>query len=101
MTATPSLAANSFLPPLAAADFIRAKGFPTTKRTLAKLRCVGGGPAFRRFGRRIVYEREELINWIERRLSPKCLSTSDTNAVLRSPKFSQGLHHVSDMRGAL
>lgn len=45
-------------------------------RTLAKLRCVGGGPSFRRFGRRIVYERGELARWARSRLSPSFTSTS-------------------------
>lgn len=70
-----------FLPPPAASQFLAKFGVRAAIPTLAKLRCVGEGPAFRRYGRRIVYERLELIRWIEARLSPACLSTSDHSQV--------------------
>jgi hypothetical protein len=69
------------LPPPAASQFLAKWGVRAATPTLAKLRCVGGGPAFHRYGRRIVYERLELIRWIEARLSPARVSTSDRNEV--------------------
>jgi hypothetical protein len=69
------------LPPPAASQFLAKFGVRAATPTLAKLRCTGGGPAFRRYGRRIVYERLELIRWIEARLSPTRLSTSDHREV--------------------
>ena len=32
-------------------------------RTLESMRVRGGGPVFRRHGRRVVYSREDLIAW--------------------------------------
>ncbi|ATQ68731.1 MULTISPECIES: helix-turn-helix domain-containing protein [Methylosinus] len=52
----------------------------STPRTLVKLRCIGGGPAFRRIGRAVVYERDALDRWAQARLSRPMSSTSDTEA---------------------
>ena len=43
-------------------------------RTLEKWRHVGGGPPFRQHGRRVAYNRAELLAWSESR---RRLSTSD------------------------
>ena len=43
---------------------------------LKKLRCIGGGPAFRRWGRSIVYEAGPLDVWALARLSAPMSSTS-------------------------
>jgi predicted DNA-binding transcriptional regulator AlpA len=46
------------------------------KATLVKLRCVGGGPQFRRLGRAVIYERADLEAWV--RTHGKQRSTSDS-----------------------
>ena len=43
-------------------------------RTLEKQRVVGGGPKFRKFGRRVVYAMEDLESWASAR---SCDTTSD------------------------
>lgn len=43
-------------------------------RALEKLRVVGGGPPFRKFGRRVLYRMDELEDWAAKR---KCDSMSD------------------------
>ena len=43
-------------------------------RTLEKMRVVGGGPRFRKFGRRVFYAFPDLEDWAARRI---CDSTSD------------------------
>jgi hypothetical protein len=43
-------------------------------RTLEKLRVVGGGPPFRKLGRRVFYTMNDLTEWAGRRC---CDSTSD------------------------
>lgn len=43
-------------------------------RTLEKMRVVGGGPPFRKFGRRVFYTLPDLEEWAARR---RCDSTSD------------------------
>ncbi len=56
-----------------AADFLKL-----SPRTLEKQRVVGGGPRFRKFGRRVVYALDDLVSWAEAR---GCDSTSDANYV--------------------
>lgn len=60
-----------------AAEYVRGKGLPCTKATLAKLACVGGGPIFRKFGRNVVYLAVDLNDWIAARLSGPKTSTCD------------------------
>lgn len=43
-------------------------------RTLEKYRVLGGGPRFRKFGRRVLYAAGDLQEWAARRV---CDSTSD------------------------
>lgn len=43
-------------------------------RTLEKMRVVGGGPRFRKFGRRVLYAASDLESWANART---CASTSD------------------------
>lgn len=43
-------------------------------RTLEKYRVIGGGPVFRKFGRRVMYAIGDLEAWADQRT---CNSTSD------------------------
>ena len=43
-------------------------------RTLEKQRVIGGGPRFRKFGRRVLYALVDLDAWADGR---RCTSTSD------------------------
>jgi Helix-turn-helix domain len=43
-------------------------------RTLEKMRVIGGGPRFRKFGRRVLYKLGDLEQWADGRT---CESTSD------------------------
>jgi excisionase family DNA binding protein len=45
-----------------AASFLRL-----SPRTLEKLRVIGGGPRFRKFGRRVLYAIEDLETWANAR----------------------------------
>lgn len=54
-----------------AAEFLQL-----SPRTLEKQRVVGGGPRFRKFGRRVVYALDDLVRWAEAR---GCDTTSDAN----------------------
>jgi len=56
-----------------AADFLKL-----SPRTLEKQRVVGGGPKFRKFGRRVVYALADLETWADARA---CDTTSDPNYV--------------------
>jgi hypothetical protein len=61
----------------AAAEFIKDRGVPAEPTTLAKYATVGGGPAMRKFGRRVLYEPNALTEWIEEKLTGPRRSTSD------------------------
>jgi hypothetical protein len=43
-------------------------------RTLEKMRTIGGGPRFRKLGRRVIYSLQDLEAWSDARA---CESTSD------------------------
>jgi len=61
--------ASPFYANAEAARFLRL-----SPRTLEKMRVVGGGPPFRKFGRRVLYTLADLEDWAARRI---CDSTSD------------------------
>ena len=65
-----------FLSPDEASDHLSRRGLPYSPKTLAKLRCVGGGPIFRRFGRNIKYTPRRLDEFAQSKLSGEQLSTS-------------------------
>jgi hypothetical protein len=70
---------DDLLPPLEAADFLHHHmHLPTSPATLAKLRCVGGGPVYQKFGRVIRYRVSRLREYGETRISGERRSTSDT-----------------------
>lgn len=49
-------------------------------RTLEKQRVIGGGPRFRKFGRRVLYAMSDLEQWSAERV---CETTSDPNYPVR------------------
>ena len=63
-----------------AADALTARGFKTSKATLATLATRGGGPAFSKFGPRPVYRLRDLLEWAEGRLTSPRQSTSEADA---------------------
>jgi hypothetical protein len=69
-----------------AATFLRDHGYPVAVASLNKWACVGGGPRFRKFGRRPLYSPADLLAWAEARTSPPLHSTSDENITAQSEK---------------
>jgi hypothetical protein len=63
-----------------AADFLFRRFGHGSRRTLAKLRCVGGGPRFHKIGRLIVYTEADLIKWANSKISAPLASTSEAGA---------------------
>ena len=55
-----------------AADFLRL-----SPRTLEKQRVIGGGPRFRKFGRRPIYSVEDLDSWVAARMTESVVSTCE------------------------
>jgi hypothetical protein len=64
-------------PPDAALFLTNEMGQPTSEQTLAKWRCLGGGPVFQRFGRRIKYRKDRLREFALSRISGEQRSTSE------------------------
>lgn len=64
----------------ASAKFLTDTGFPTAQRQLEKLACLGGGPVFRRYGRRALYRKADLLAWAESRMSAPLSNTSEASA---------------------
>lgn len=62
--------------PEAAQYLTEQRGLKVSKNTLQKWATTGGGPAYRRFGKRAVYLIEDLNEWAERKLSAPRLSSS-------------------------
>jgi predicted DNA-binding transcriptional regulator AlpA len=64
-----SVIASRYLTNTEAADFLTL-----SPKTLNKLRVIGGGPRFRKLGRRVAYKLADLEEWATRRV---CETTSD------------------------
>jgi hypothetical protein len=66
----------------AAAEYLREqRGIPCSEKTLAKLACIGGGPAYRLFGRIPLYSIADLDAYAEAKLSKPVRSTSEYGGV--------------------
>jgi hypothetical protein len=49
-------------------DAVAAAGFTgLAVATLAKLRCIGGGPEYLKLGRKVAYRRADLAKWLNAR----------------------------------
>jgi hypothetical protein len=72
--------AKVFLDPQDASDRLKERGLPIEASTLGKLRCIGGGPPFMKWGRKPRYSAELLDQWAEERLGGPRHSTSDSAA---------------------
>ena len=60
-----------------AASYLTELGYRIAPTTLNKLRCVGGGPEFEKFGRRPLYSESSLLEWVQERTTDSLRSTSD------------------------
>ncbi|GHT74575.1 hypothetical protein AGMMS50222_03950 [Endomicrobiia bacterium] len=58
----------------------QVKGCPVSIKTLQTLVSRGGSPEFQKFGRRIVYKKQSIDNWLASKLSPVLTSSSDKGA---------------------
>ena len=52
-------------------------GYPISRSTLASKATRGGGPPFRKFGRRVLYPWLPALKWAESRLGPLVSSTAE------------------------
>lgn len=63
-----------------AARYLSDLGYPTSPNTLMKIASTGGGPIYRLFGNRALYEPVDLVSWAEGKLSSPRRSTSEVAA---------------------
>lgn len=63
-----------------AAAALEECGYPVTKLALATMASRGGGPAYRRFGKRVLYRWADLVSWAEGRCSAPRHSSSEADA---------------------
>jgi hypothetical protein len=64
-----------------AAEDLSAKGYPISPHTLDTLASRGGGPPYRKWGRRRLYDPNELLAWAEGLLGPTVTSSSEADLV--------------------
>jgi hypothetical protein len=83
MTAIPE-SLDALLPTEPTADALTEKGYTTSPATLETKRCRGGGPPFRRYGKRVLYRWGDALAWAEARLSPPRRSTSEADTEQRA-----------------
>ena len=67
---------DRFLTPREASQYLAGLGLSYAPSTLAKLRCVGGGPVFHSFGRSTRYTPQRLREFVRSKLSAERTSTS-------------------------
>jgi len=63
----------------AASHWLRGHGVRRAPATLRKLRCIGGGPLYRLFNGRPYYTEQDLVDWVEARLSTPRGNTSEAD----------------------
>jgi hypothetical protein len=85
---------RAFLNTREAARFLTDRGLPTSPATLDTKRTRGGGPRFRRYGPRIIYEPPELREWAH-----SCLSEplENTSVAKLQPKPAPSIEGSSEM----
>ena len=60
----------------ASAYLTQTLGLPVAEKSLSKMITIGGGPAYRKFGTRVVYLPSDLESWATSRLSETRLNSS-------------------------
>jgi hypothetical protein len=68
---------NTWLTRKATSSALTEAGFPVAEKTLATKATRGGGPPFRKFGPRALYQWGDTLQWAQSRLSAPMRSTSE------------------------
>jgi hypothetical protein len=72
------------------ADELTKAGYPTTKTTLATKASRGGGPPFRKWGRRPIHRWGDALAWAQSRLGPVVRSSSELDVASRRAATNRG-----------
>lgn len=68
---------NTSLTRIQVASALTAAGYPISPSTLSTMATRGGGPPYRYFGPRVLYQWGEALTWAQSRLSKPRRSTSE------------------------
>lgn len=60
-----------------AAEYVKERYGFCTEKSLAKLATIGGGPKYRKIGKMVVYDLDDLDAWAQSRMSEPVGSTSE------------------------
>jgi len=71
------MASTEFFRRKNAAEYLRTHYGFGSYASLAKLAVLGGGPRFRKIGRIVIYDKNDLGSWVQSRISPLMHSTSN------------------------
>ncbi len=71
------MSAQRYLRRTEAAAYIKSKCGWCSRQTLAKLAVTGDGPAYRKFGRMVLYAPEDIDSWIGAKIGSPRNSTSE------------------------
>jgi hypothetical protein len=77
-----------------ASEFLNQLGYKTAVASLNKLASIGGGPKFRKFGRKPLYAPTDLIAWAEARTSPPVRSVTEAEMIRSRHSDARGLGAV-------
>lgn len=72
-----------------AVEFLRKKGFHTTKAGLETAVTRGNGPLYQKWGKRCVYRVADLLEWAESRLTPPARTAMKHRIARTAPRVSQ------------
>src|SRR4051812_21880912 len=75
-----------YLDPREASEYLASLGLSIARSTLAKMRCVGGGPVYQLFGRWPRYKASRLREFAESKLSGELRSSSQAAPAAPSPR---------------
>jgi hypothetical protein len=64
----------------AASGWLKERGISRKPKTLRKLRCIGGGPRFRRLNGRPFYTAPDLEQWVCSMLSAPATTNAEAEA---------------------
>lgn len=76
MNALSELEQKEFLVTEETSEYLTAKGYPITPKTLGKLAHQGGGPEYHKFSQRRLYKPSTALEWARQRVAGPFANTS-------------------------
>ena len=78
---------NQMMDTSSAVATLRGFGFPASESTFASPRTRGGGPAYQKYGNRVLYKWADVLEWAVARLSSPRRSSSELETGAEKSKF--------------